>query len=134
MKETDRIEGAIQLQSLLQVRDEIAPIICRVSQAEATGEREIKFEAFSDALGKLPFILERLKTTPEFDKVNMKELRKIRELEERALDAYISSCELSMEQLNMPSRFLQSTIILKVSLAQRYWNSSTKEAATFLKK
>ena len=134
MKEIDKTEGAKWLQSLLRVRDEIAPIIDRVSQAEATGRWELKLEAFSEAVQELPPILERLKTTSEFDKVNMKELRKIRELEERALDAYISSCELSMEQLNMPSRFLQSTIILKVSLAQRYWNSSTKEAATFLKK
>ena len=134
MKETDRIEGAIQLQSLLQVRDEIAPIICRVSQAEATGKREIKFEAFSDTLGKLPFILERLKTTPEFDKVNTKELRKIQELEEKALEAYINFCELSIEQLKRPNRFRQSKIMLKTSRANGYWESSTRKAITLLRK
>ncbi len=69
-----------------------------------------------------------------YDVNTMEELLEIQELEERALDSFISSCELSMEQLEQPSSFLESTLIIKVSLAKRYWESSAKETAAFLKK
>ncbi len=85
MKEIDRVEGAKWLQSLLQVRAEAATIIEKVSLAEATGKWEIKFEAFSEALKELPPILERLKTIPKLDGVNMEELLEIQELEEMTL-------------------------------------------------
>lgn len=122
------------LRALFLVRDEVALIIDMVSLAEATGKWEIKFEAFSEALEKLPSILQRLKTISEPTGVNMIKFRDIQELEERALDTFIESCKLSMEQLEGPNRFLLSTIILKVSLAKRYWDSSARESAVFLKK
>ncbi len=134
MKEKDRIEGAKRLQSLLRVRDEATPIINKLSQVEASGKREIKFEAFSEALGKLPFIVERLKATPKFEGANTKELREIQELEERALDAFINSCELRIEQLKQPKRFRQSKIMFKVSRANGCWQSSARKAIQFLRK
>lgn len=135
MKEIDKKEGVKWLQSLLQVRqEEAAPIIDKVSIAEATGKWEIKFEAFSEALEKLPLILEHLKATPKPEGTSMKELSLIQELEEKALEAYFESCKLSMEYLKEPNRFLQSTIVLKVALAKRFWESSAKESTAFLRR
>jgi len=134
MKEMDRIESAMQLQSLLRVRAEAVPIICRVSQAEGSGKWELKFEAFWEALGKLPLILEHLKGAPQFEGDNRKELSKIQQLEEKALEAYIESCEMNAEQLKDPNRFRQSKIVLKVSRANGYWDASARKAITLLRK
>ena len=117
MKKADKLRYATWLQSLFQVRDELTPIINSVFEAEASGKPEIKFEAFSEALSKLSFILKRLKIVPELEGTDMKKLRKLKELAQKALTAYIKSCELSKEQLKRPSRFRQSTLMFKVSLA-----------------
>lgn len=64
----------------------------------------------------------------------MKKLRGIQELEVKALDDYMTSCQLSTEQLKSPNSFRYSAIALKVSLANKYWESSARESATFLRK
>ena len=131
MKETDRVEGAMWLQSFWSLRDQNGPIIHRVSQAEDSDSLEEKSKAFSEALEKLPAILNSMKQTP---KPKQKELRTIKKLEESALDAYIKSCEWGMKLLKDPRRAQYSAMTFQVSLATSYWEISAKEAAKFLKK
>jgi len=133
MKEVDKIRCAEWLLALFQARGEAGPIIHRVSQAE-DGSEEEKFAAFSEALEKLPHILERLKTAPKLEGVNMKKLRGIQELEVKALDDYITSCELSIKQIKSPNSLRYSAIVLKLSLANKYWESSAKDSVAFLRK
>ena len=130
MKEIDRIEGAKWLQAFWALRDQVGPIIHRVSQAE-DGSPEEKFAAFSEALEKLPVILNSMKQTP---KPKPKELRTVKKLEESALDAYIKSCEWGIKSLKDPSRAKYSAIVFQTSLAESYWKISAEEAAKFLKR
>jgi len=133
MEETDKIRYAEWLLALFQVRGEAGPIIHRVSQAE-DGSEEEKFATFLEALEKLPPILERLKVAPQLEGINMKKLRGIQELEVKAVEDYITSCELSIEQLKSPNSLRYSAIVLKLSLASKYWEMSAKEAVAFLRK
>lgn len=134
MKEIDRIEGAKYLQSLLRVRDETAPIMFKISQAEVSGKWELKFEAFWGAVRELPLVLERLKTAPEFEGVNKEKFREIQKLEARALGAFIESCELNLEELKTPNRLRRSRIMLKASRANGFWDSSVRMCVAFLRK
>jgi hypothetical protein len=130
MKETERIEGAKWLQAFWTLRDQAGPILHRVSQAEGSPEEE-RFAAFSEALEKLPAILNSMKQAPT---PKPKELRTVKKLEESALDAYIKSCEWSLKLLKDPNRVKYSAIAFQTSLATSYWETSAKEAQAFLKK
>jgi hypothetical protein len=130
MKETDKIQGAEWLQAFWLLRDQAGPIIHKVSQAE-DGSPEEKHAAFSEALEKLPVILNSMKQTP---KPKAKELRTVKKLEESALDAYIKSCEWSLKLLKDPNRVKYSAMTFQISQAESYWKISAEEAAKFLKK
>jgi hypothetical protein len=131
VKEADRVEGAKWLQSLWILRDQVGPIIHKVSQAEAGDSLEERVQAFSEALEKLPAILNSMKQAPE---PKQKQLCKVKRLEKSALDAYIKSCEWGMKYLRDPSRAEYSAIVFQSSLATSYWETSAKEAAEFLRK
>lgn len=131
MKETDRVEGAMWLQSFWSLRDQAGPIIHKVSRAEDSDSPEERFKAFSEALEKLPAILESMKQTT---KPKQKELRTIKKLEESALDAYIKSCDWGMKLLKDSNRARYSAMTFQLSLATSYWEISAKEGAKFLKK
>ena len=134
MKEIDKPVVAEWLRILFSIRDRAAPIIHRVSQAEDSDSHQEKFEAFSEALKELPNILESIKRAPELEGINMRKLRSIQKLEEKAMEAYIKSCELGIKFLQDPSRARYSAIVFQTSLATSYWETSAKEAASFLKK
>lgn len=131
MKENDRVEGAMWLQSFWPLRDQAGPIIRRVSQATDSDSEQEKLAAFSEAVEKLPAILSSMKQST---KPKQKELRRVKKLEESALDAYIKSCEWSLKQLRDPNRAKYSAIAFQSSLAASYWEISAKEAAAFLRK
>ncbi|MBA7602722.1 hypothetical protein ES703_09818 [subsurface metagenome] len=134
MKEIDKPVVAEWLRVLFSIRDRAAPIIHGVSQAEDSDSQQEKFEAFSEALKELPDILESIKEAPELKGINMRKLRGIQKLEEKAMEAYIKSCESGIKFLKDPSRARYSAIIFQTSLATSYWEASAKEAAAFLKK
>ena len=134
MEEIDKPVVAEWLRVLLSIRDQAAPVIHRVSQAEDSDSQQEKFEAFSEALRELPGILESIKQAPELKGINMRKLRSIQKLEEKAMGAYIKSCELGIKFLQHPSRAWHSKIIFQTSLATSYWETSAKEAASLLKK
>jgi hypothetical protein len=129
MKETDRIEGAKWLQSFWLLRDQAGPIISMVSRAEESDSQAIKSAAFSEALEKLPVILNSMKKAPK-----PKELRTVKKLEESALDAYIKSCEWCINFLKDQSRVKYSAMVFQGSIATSYWEKSAQEATAFLNK
>ncbi|MFC1977200.1 hypothetical protein ACFLWS_02910 [Chloroflexota bacterium] len=131
MKEIDRIEGAKWLQAFWSLRDQAGPIIQRLSQAEKSSLLEDKFAAHSEALERLPAILNSMK---QASKPKPKELRTVKKLEESALDAYIKSCEWSLKLLKDPNRAKYSAIVFQTQLAESYWKISAESAASFLKK
>jgi hypothetical protein len=127
-------ECLMWLQSFFSVRSRAAPIIQRVSLAENSSSYEERFAALSEALEKLPSILQSLKTAPKFIGVDMKKLRKIQMFEVKALDAYIKGCERSMKLLKDPSRVRYSAMTFQISLASSYWDLSKEALAEFFKK
>jgi len=133
MEEMDNTASIEWLQSLKQLRDEVSPIIYGIAEAEAAGELEAKLEAFSEALEKLPPLLEQLRAISIPQGENTEELHEVLDLEQRALATFIDSCQLTVEQVKQPNRFLWSTIKLKVSLANRYWDLSTRVSSALLK-
>ena len=134
MKDVDRIQDARYLQTIFQVRDEITPIISKISQAKDTDKRESQFEAISEVLGKLSLQKENLSKIPESEGSNTKKLREIQQLEEKALDTFIDYCQSTMEYLKEPKRFRQAKTSLKLSRANGYWDSSVDKAVTLLRK
>jgi chaperonin GroEL (HSP60 family) len=134
VKEIDKPVVAEWLRVLFSIRDQAAPIIHRVSQAEDDDSQQEKFEAFSEALRELPRMLESMKQAPELKGINMRKLRSIQKLEEKAIEAYIKSCELGIKFVQNPSRIGYSAIVFQTSIASSYWETSAKEAASLLKK
>jgi len=134
MKDIDRVQDAKHLQTIFQVRDEIAPIVSKVSQAKDTDKQESQFEAISEVLGKLSLQKENLSKIPEFEGANTKKLREIQQLEEKALDTFIDYCQLTIEYLKEPKRFRQAKASLKLSRANGYWDSSVSKAVALLRK
>ena len=134
MKEIDKPVVAEWLRVLFSIRDRAGPVIHRISQAEDSDLQQEKFEAFSEALVELPNILNSIRRAPELKGINMKKLRSIQKLEEKAMEAYIKSCELGIKFLENPSRAGYSKIVFQTSLASSYWETSAKEAAALLQK
>lgn len=131
MNEMDRIEGANWLQAFWIVRDQAGPIIQGVSQAEESGFLENRIAAHSEALERLPGVLDSMK---QFPKPKAKALRTVKKLEETALDAYIKACDWSLKRMKDPNRARYSATVFQSSLATSYWEISAKEAAKFLQK
>ena len=130
----DKLRCAKWVGALSRERLEADPILRRVSQAAYSDSQKKRAKAFSEALEKLPPILERVKAAPELEGIDMNELRQIQELYVKALDAYMEACELSIKQLKdqIPSQY--ASIRSKVSLADSYWESaSTATHALFEK-
>ena len=134
MKEMGNTVHVNWLQTLRQLREEVTPVIYGIAEAEAAGELKAKLEAFSEALEKLPPLLEQLRAISIPQGENTEELHEVLDLEQRALATFIDSCQLTVEQVKQPNRFLGSTIMLKVSLANRYWDLSTRVSSALLKK
>lgn len=134
MKDIDKPIIAEWLRVLFSIRERAGSIIHRVSQAENSNSQQEKFEAFSEALKELPNVLESIKQAPELKGINMRKLRSIQKLEEKAMEAYIKSCELGIKFLENPSRVGYSKIVFQTSLASSYWETSAKEAAALLQR
>lgn len=134
MKEIDKPVVVEWLRVLFSIRDRAAPMIQRISQAEDSDSQQEKYEDFSEALNELPNILKSIKQAPELVGINMRKLRSIQKLEEKAIEAYIKSCESGIKLLQNPSRARYSAIVFQTSLAASYWETSAKEAAAFMKK
>lgn len=135
MKEIDWIRGAdIWLQTFFRVRDRAIPIIDKVSTALDSVLQEEKFAAFSEALEKLPPILESLKTAPELEGVNMKKLHRVQKLEVEALSSYIKACEEGVKLREGSTRAQYSAMMSQFSRASSYWDSSKKEKDALFKK
>jgi hypothetical protein len=130
MKEEERIEGAQWLQEFFKIRDQLGPLIIRVSKAQY-GSHSDRLAAFSEALERMPTILKAMKEAPQ---PKHKKLRNYKKLEEQALDAYIKSCEWGRKALLEPNRVKQSAIVFQSSLASSYWEIAGKEAQNFLRK
>jgi hypothetical protein len=124
MMDIDRLRCAKWVGALSRERVEADPILQRVSQAAHSDSQKKRAKAFSEALEKLPLILERVKTAPQLDGVDMRKLREIQELYVKALDIYVEACELGMKQLKdqIPSQYAE--IRSKISLANSYWESA----------
>jgi hypothetical protein len=120
----DKLRRAKWVGALSRERVEADPILHRVSQAARSDSQKKRLKAFSEALEKLPAILERVKQAPELEGVDMKKLREIQELYMKALDVYVEACELGMKQLKdqIPSQY--AGIRSKISLADSYWESA----------
>jgi hypothetical protein len=120
----DKLRRAKWVGALSRERVEADPILHRVSQAAHSDSQKKRLKAFSEALEKLPAILERVKQAPELEGVDMKKLREIQELYMKALDVYVEACELGMKQLKdqIPSQYAE--IRSKISLADSYWESA----------
>lgn len=120
----DRLRCAKWVGVLSRERVEVAPLLQRVSQAAHSDSQKKRAKAFSEALEKLPPILERVKAAPELEGVDMNKLHQIQELYVKALGVYIEACELSMKQLKdqIPSQYAE--IRSKISLADSYWEAA----------
>jgi hypothetical protein len=124
MMDIDRLRRAKWVGALSRERVEADPILRGVSQAAHSDSQKKRLKAFSEALEKLPPILERVKATPELEGVDMNKLHQIQELYVKALGVYIEACELGMKQLKdqIPSQYAE--IRSKISLADSYWESA----------
>jgi hypothetical protein len=124
MMDIDRLRCAKWVGTLSRERVEVAPLLQRVSQAAHSDSQKKRAKAFSEALEKLPLILERMKAAPELEGVDMKELHQIRELYVKALGVYVEACELGIKQLKdqIPSQYAE--IRSKISLADSYWEAA----------
>jgi len=120
----DRLRCAKWVGTLSRERVEADPILRRVSQAAHSDSQKKRAKTFSEALDKLPPILERVKAAPELEGVDMNELHQIQELYVKALGVYIEACELGIKQLKdqIPSQY--AAIRSKVSLADSYWEAA----------
>ena len=130
MKEEERVEGAEWLQEFHKIRDQLGPLITKVSKAQ-NGSYSDRLATFSEALEKMPVILKVMKDVPQ---PKHKKLRAYKKLEEQALEAYMKSCEWGMKILVEPNRVKQSAIVFQSSLAASYWELASKEAMDFLRK
>lgn len=120
----NRLRCAKWVGALSRERVEADPILQRVFQAAHNDSQKKRAKAFSEALEKLPPILERVKAAPELEGVDMNKLHQIQELYVKALSVYVEACELGMKQLNdqIPSQYAE--IRSKISLADSYWESA----------
>jgi hypothetical protein len=134
MMDIDRLRCAKWVGALSRERVEANPILQRVSQAAHSDLQKKRAKAFSEALEKLPLILERVKTAPQLDGVDMRKLREIQELYVKALGVYVEACELGMKQLKdqIPSQYAE--IRSKISLADSYWAAAEAATLTFSEK
>lgn len=121
----DRLRRAKWVGSFSRKRLEADPILRRVYEAARSDSDKKRLKVFSEALQKLPPILECMRAVPELEGVDMKKLREIREFYIKALDVYIEACELGIKQLKdqIPSQY--AVIRSKVSLADSYWELAT---------
>lgn len=136
MKEKDKKLGALWMQSFWIIRDGCGPIISKVSQAQHSDSLEDKFKAFTEALEELPVILDSMKQAP---KPEAKELRRIKSLEESALQAYIKSCEWSIKSLKNQNRvrysaYCAAKMVFQLHLATSYWEAASAATHTFSEK
>ena len=122
--DTDRLRCAKWVGALSRERVDADPILHRVSQAAHSDSQKKRLKAFSEALEKLPPILENVKAAPELEGIDMNKLHHIQELYMKALGVYIEACELGMKQLKdqIPSQYAE--IRSKISLADSYWESA----------
>jgi len=130
----DRLRCAKWLGSLSRERLEADPILHKVSEAVHSDSQKKRSKAFSEALEKLPPILERMKAAPELEGIDMKKLREVQELYVKALGVYVEACELGIKQLKdqIPSQY--AAIRSKVSLADSYWESASAATHAFSEK
>lgn len=119
-----RLDSAKWLGALSRKRLEADPIIQGIYKIARSDSDKKRSKVFSEALKKLPQILESVKQAPELEGVDMTELRKIQELYITALNIYIEACELGIRQIgeNVPAQFAE--IRSKISLADSYWESA----------
>ena len=72
MKEEERIEGAQWLQEFFKIRDQLGPLITKVSKVQ-DGSYSDRFAAFSEALERMPVLLKAMKAahkwSPKFGQV-----------------------------------------------------------------
>jgi len=122
--DVDKLRCAKWVGALSREGAEADPILHRVSQAAHSDSQKKRLKAFSEALEKLPAILERVKAAPELEGVDMKKLREIQELYVKALNIYIEACELGMKQLKDQILSQYAEIRSKISLADSYWQSA----------
>lgn len=120
----DRLRCAKWVGALSRERVDADPILHRVSQAAHSDSQKKRLKVFSEALEKLPPILENVKAAPELGGIDMNKLHQIQELYMKALGVYIEACELGMKQLKdqIPSQYAE--IRSKISLADSYWESA----------
>jgi hypothetical protein len=120
----DRLNSAKWLGALSRKRVEADPIIKDIYKIARSDSDKKRSKVFSDALKKLPQILESVKQAPELEGVDMTELLKIQELYITALNIYIEACELGIRQIdeNIPAQYAE--IRSKISLADSYWESA----------
>lgn len=130
----DELRCAKWLGSLSRERLDASPILQNVSKAAHSDSQKKRIKAFSEALEKLPPILERVKAAPELEGVDMIKLRKVQELYVKALGVYIEACELGIKQVKdqIPSQY--SEIRAKISLADSHWESAAAMTHAFIEK
>jgi hypothetical protein len=121
----DKLDSVKWLGALSRKRLEADPIIQDIYKVARSDSDKKRSKVFSEALKKLPQILESVRQAPELEGVDMTELRKIQELYITALDIYIEACKLGIRQIgeNVPAQYAE--IRSKISLADSYWESAT---------
>jgi hypothetical protein len=128
MKELDIIECKKWVPKFWLIREPIGPILDRVTQANANGTQEDKLAALSEALEKLPVILKSMKETPV---PKIKELQKILNLEVKALDNYIKSCDYQLKYLKDQKYFNIHMALICNRETASCWHESAKKAKPF---
>lgn len=131
MKEIDKTEGAKWLLEFFSLRDQAGPIIAGVAKADVSGSQEDKIAAYSEALEKLPVILKSMRQAVS---PRMTELRKIKMLQQSAMDAYIKSCEWGMQSQTDPSRVRYSAQTFFISQANFHWDLAGEEIDSFFER
>ncbi len=127
----DELRCVKWLGSLSRERLDADPILRNISKAAHSDSHKKRFKAFSEALGKLPPILERVKEAPELEEVDMIKLREVQELYVKALGVYMEACELGIKQMKDQITSQYSAIRANISLADSYWESAAAATHAF---
>ena len=128
----DRLKCAKWLGWFSQQRLAVDPILRKITRVAESDSQKKTIQAFSEALEKLPTVLQSMKVAPELTGVDMTKLREIQELYIRALETYIEACQLGVKQSSEQTPSQYWDIKSKLSLADSYWESAAAATHAYI--
>ncbi len=123
MTETTSGEGEISwLQAFLPLYEKARPLIQKVGKSVRSEDEKVAVEALKEAVQKLPSILDKIKSTPNPEE---KELKEIRKKFQKGLQEFIDSCKYGITYLDKPTRWNQNVWLTTADSAAKKLEEAT---------